>query len=249
MFGRNTNSNGVGTHAQTPASTGAAPPANNASSNHSAPPQTPPSVTPSVSNEQPTFGRPNPNSSVIGNDLTIIGQAITIVSQGHVQIDGAVQGNVHGKQVSIGQRGSITGTVMAETVEVRGQLMGSIRSPSVTLHPTAQVEGDIHHQLLAISEGAIFDGRVRRPADPSELTPNLDVAAITESAGPNVQVGTPPSSLSAAATNQTASANTAPASPLTKTAQENTSAPQQAGGVLTPPSPLNSIASNGSANS
>lgn len=122
-------------------------------------------------------------SSVISNDLTIIGQSITIVSQGHVQIDGAVQGNVHGKQVSIGPQGAITGTVMAENVEVRGQLQGSIRSPSVTLHPTAQVEGDIHHRILSIAEGAEFDGRVRRPKDAAELQPILDPAMLAADAG------------------------------------------------------------------
>lgn len=117
-------------------------------------------------------------SSVISNDLTIIGQAITIVSQGHVQIDGAVQGNVHGKQVSIGQNGAITGTVMAETVEIRGQLQGAVRSPTVVLHPTARVEGDIHHHNISIAEGAEFDGSVRRSATPADLTPVLDPAAI-----------------------------------------------------------------------
>jgi cytoskeletal protein CcmA (bactofilin family) len=48
----------------------------------------------------------------------------------------------------------------------------------VTLHPTAQVDGDIYHQTLSISEGAIFDGRVRRPKDPSELQPILDPALV-----------------------------------------------------------------------
>ena len=43
------------------------------------------------------------------------------------------------------------------------------------LHPTAEVEGDIFHQTLSISEGAQFDGRVRRAKDAEELRPNLDV--------------------------------------------------------------------------
>nr|MCH9766131.1 polymer-forming cytoskeletal protein [Alphaproteobacteria bacterium] len=79
-----------------------------------------------------------------------------------------------GKKVLIGQEGSVVGTVTAETVEIHGGLKGAVRATSVTLQPTAQVEGDIHHGTLAIAEGAIFDGSVRRPKDPSELTPNLD---------------------------------------------------------------------------
>jgi cytoskeletal protein CcmA (bactofilin family) len=37
------------------------------------------------------------------------------------------------------------------------------------------VEGDIFHQTLSISEGAQFDGRVRRAKDTAEIAPNLDV--------------------------------------------------------------------------
>lgn len=117
-------------------------------------------------------------SSVIGTDLTIIGEKITIISQNKLQIDGDIRGDVNGKQVVIGEDGSVVGTVSAESIEVRGGVRGAIRAISVTLHPSAQVEGDIFHQTLAISEGAMFDGRVRRPKDVSELKPVLDPAAF-----------------------------------------------------------------------
>lgn len=114
-------------------------------------------------------------SSIIGTDLTILGQKITIISQNRVQIDGDVRGDINGKQVIIGDEGSVIGTVCAETIEVRGGIRGAIKAHSVTLHPTAVVEGDITHQTLAISEGAQFDGRVRRAKDANETKPNLDV--------------------------------------------------------------------------
>jgi cytoskeletal protein CcmA (bactofilin family) len=117
-------------------------------------------------------------TSVIGTDLTILGDKITIISQNRLQIDGDVRGDVNGKQVVIGEDGSVIGTVSAEQIEVRGGVRGAIRAQSVTLLPTAEVEGDIFHQTLAISEGAQFDGRVRRAKDASELKPMLDVNAI-----------------------------------------------------------------------
>jgi cytoskeletal protein CcmA (bactofilin family) len=123
-------------------------------------------------------------SSVIGTDLTILGEKITIISQNRVQIDGDVRGDVAGKQVIIGDEGSVIGTVSAETIEVRGGIRGAIKALSVTLHPTAVVEGDITHQTLAISEGAQFDGRVRRAKDAGELRPNLDVNTYTSSTAP-----------------------------------------------------------------
>lgn len=131
-----------------------------------------------------TNGRASPfgaastmGTSVIGTDLTILGEKITIISQNKLQIDGDIRGDVTGKQVVIGEDGSVIGTVCAEQIEVRGGVRGAIRASTVVLHPTSEVEGDIFHQTLSISEGAQFDGRVRRAKDASEITPNLDVSS------------------------------------------------------------------------
>lgn len=117
-------------------------------------------------------------ASVIGSDLTIIGQKINIVAQTSVVIDGDVRGDIDGRQVVIGQTGKVEGTVTALTIEVRGEIKGALRGANITLHPTSRVEGDILHQSLAIAEGAHFDGRVRRPKDASEIQPQLDVSKI-----------------------------------------------------------------------
>ena len=117
-------------------------------------------------------------TSVIGNDLTLLGEKITIISQNKLQVDGHVRGTVHGKQVIITEQGSVVGMVCAEQIEVRGGVRGSIRAVSVKLHASALVEGDIMHQTLAISEGAQFDGRVRRSNNTEELMPVLDPEAV-----------------------------------------------------------------------
>jgi cytoskeletal protein CcmA (bactofilin family) len=113
-------------------------------------------------------------TSVIGTDLTILGDRITIISANKLQVDGDIRGNVHGKQVIITEEGSVVGTVSAEAIEVRGGVRGSIRAVSVKLHASAQVEGDITHQKLSIAEGAEFDGRVKLTKDVNELMPILD---------------------------------------------------------------------------
>jgi len=118
-------------------------------------------------------------TSVIGSDLTILGDKITIISQNRLQIDGEIQGDVTGKQVTIGPAGSVTGTVSAERIEVHGGVRGAIKARSVTLHPSSLVDGEIFHDLLSISEGARFDGRVRRAQDVNELAPNLDPKSYT----------------------------------------------------------------------
>jgi cytoskeletal protein CcmA (bactofilin family) len=111
--------------------------------------------------------------SVISNDLKIIGQDLRIISQGTLQVDGEVEGDVVGSEVIIGELGKVTGTVAAEQVTVRGRISGAIRAVTVQLQSSSHVEGDIHHMSLAIEQGAAFDGRCRRPTDASELRPDL----------------------------------------------------------------------------
>src|SRR5262245_39763458 len=62
--------------------------------------------------------------SVIGPDLTIHGN---LTSKGEVQVDGEVQGDIHGTYVVVGERARITGGVVAEEIVVRGHVMGSVR--------------------------------------------------------------------------------------------------------------------------
>ena len=99
-------------------------------------------------------------TSVIGTDLTILGDKITIISQNRLQIDGDIRGDVNGRQVVIGEDGSVIGTVSAEAIEVRGGVRGAIRAANVTLHPTAQVDGEIRFD--AEQYRSAIEGRPKR---------------------------------------------------------------------------------------
>ena len=128
-----------------------------------------------TASQQPPRSRPTDAGpkSVIGNDLKIIGQGLKIISQGTLQVDGEIEGDVGGVEVIIGERGKVTGTVAAERVIVRGTISGVIRGSTVTLQSSSNVQGDVHHMSLAIEQGAMFEGRCRRPTDASELRPDL----------------------------------------------------------------------------
>ncbi|MEO0809423.1 MAG: polymer-forming cytoskeletal protein [Pseudomonadota bacterium] len=101
--------------------------------------------------------------SLIGPDLTIQGN---LISSGEVQVDGEVEGDLHGTHVLIGEKARIQGAVNAEEVIVRGHVMGSVRGRIVKLQSTSHVEGDVHHQSLSIEQGAYFEGKSRRSDDP-----------------------------------------------------------------------------------
>lgn len=119
--------------------------------------------------------------SIIGADLMILGEKITVMTKARLLVDGEVRGDINGKEVIIGQSGRVTGTVAAHAIEVHGHVYGAVKARTVTLHPTSVVEGDIFNQTLRISEGAIFDGRVRRAKDPAEIEPILDPSKLASS--------------------------------------------------------------------
>ena len=117
----------------------------------------------------------NVPTSVIGKDLHIGGDKIIIVCESRLQVDGEIVGDLAGREVIIGETASVTGSVAAENVEVFGKVNGAIRGIKVALKPSAQVDGDIVHELLTIAEGAHFDGRVRRAKEPGEVQPVLEL--------------------------------------------------------------------------
>lgn len=109
-------------------------------------------------------------ASVIGADLTITG---SLISKGEVQVDGTVEGDIHGSHVVIGEQATIAGGVFADEVVVRGHVVGSVRGKRVMLQSTSQVEGDIFHQSLSIEQGAMFEGKSRRTTDdPRSIAPS-----------------------------------------------------------------------------
>lgn len=112
--------------------------------------------------------------SVIGNDLSIEGQSITIRCKGSLKVLGNIQGDLHSKDIEVGRDAIIEGSIAAEQVAVYGRVNGAIMGAHVVLHSGAQVDGDIHSHLLSIEQGAIFDGRSRRVANPAEIAPKLE---------------------------------------------------------------------------
>lgn len=125
--------------------------------------------------------------SIIGPDLTIMGN---LISAGEVQVDGEVQGDIHGTHVVIGEKARITGGIMAQEIVVRGHVMGSIRGNKVMLQASSHVEGDVHHETLAIEQGAYFEGKSRRSEDP--LADVVRPPQATSQSGSNGLAAAPP---------------------------------------------------------
>lgn len=131
----------------------------------------PATATPPLETQQPSSMRKpaaGPRSgSAVSSGMVIDGN---VTGTGELHVDGTVRGDVKCSHLSVGESGNIEGKVEAESIEVRGRILGGITGRQVKLQATAYVEGDITHEQLAIDVGAYFQGRClqTRRAEPGQ---------------------------------------------------------------------------------
>jgi len=100
--------------------------------------------------------------SIISAGLTVTGD---MVSNGEIQVDGRVEGDIRCSSLVIGVAGEVVGEVRATSMRLLGQLTGQVFAEKVFMAATARMVGDIHHQSLAIEPGAYLQGMCRRSDD------------------------------------------------------------------------------------
>jgi cytoskeletal protein CcmA (bactofilin family) len=106
--------------------------------------------------------------SLIAENVTLRGDVAT---DGDVHLDGALKGDLRVRELTIGEGGAVEGAIEAESVEIRGKVVGTVTAKSVRLFSTARVEGDITHAQLAIEPGAHFAGRSLKFETPATAEP------------------------------------------------------------------------------
>jgi len=97
--------------------------------------------------------------SIISADMTIRGD---LTGAGDLQIEGKVYGRIDVGHLVLAEGGVVEGEIVAKAARLSGALTGTIHAGSVTLTATAKVQGDIHHDVLAIEAGAQLEGQCRR---------------------------------------------------------------------------------------
>lgn len=97
--------------------------------------------------------------SVIAKDIHMLGN---VVSEGMVDFDGKLDGNIRCDSLVVRNNAFIKGEILANSVSVYGKVKGLIRAKSVHLYSSCHVEGIIMHEALTIEDGAYFDGKCKR---------------------------------------------------------------------------------------
>lgn len=97
--------------------------------------------------------------SVVAIDMHVLGN---IVTEGMIDIDGTIEGNVRCHAATVRHNAKIRGDLMADEVHVYGAVEGMIKARSVMLYSGAKVIGTIMHEVLSIEDGAHVDGKCKR---------------------------------------------------------------------------------------
>jgi len=97
--------------------------------------------------------------SIVTQDFNILGN---IVSDGNIDFDGIINGNIRCETLVIRANGQVKGEVVAENVQVYGTVKGLIRAKNIQLFADCNVEGIIMHETLSIEDGANVDGKFKR---------------------------------------------------------------------------------------
>lgn len=124
-------------------------------------PEPAPAATPSpaAATRAPEPSRPAARSSSLSTLSAGVKYEGNISGAGELQVDGSLKGDIRVVRVTIGEGGSVEGTVHADVLEVRGRVSGAIVAKQVKLFATARIEGDITQEQLSIEQGAWFQGR------------------------------------------------------------------------------------------
>lgn len=127
------------------------------------PAATPPTSTATTTAASAPARAPEPQRPARSSTLSTLSAGVkyegNISGAGDLHIEGSLKGDVHVARVTIGESGSVEGTVHADVLDVRGRVSGGIVAKQVRLYATSRMEGDITQEQLSIEQGAWFQGR------------------------------------------------------------------------------------------
>lgn len=131
--------------------------------------------------------------SIISADLTINGN---LFSEGDIQVDGKVEGDVVSKKLTISSSATVRGAVEADDAVIAGQVTGQIKARNVTFLKNARVIADVIQEKLSIEPGAFFEGNCRHYPDESDKKGGVaklePVKPLATRGGPNLASASAP---------------------------------------------------------
>ena len=100
-------------------------------------------------------GEKNVVPCIISNSTKITGN---ILDGDIIHIDGKMEGDVSCRELIVGTGGFVKGNVQAKSLELYGELNGSIKVDNLFIAGTAKFIGDSVYKTIAIEPGAVLVG-------------------------------------------------------------------------------------------
>jgi len=116
-------------------------------------------------------GEKNIVPCIISGGTKILGN---IVDGDIIHIDGKMEGDVSCKELIIGADGMVTGNVTAKSLELYGELKGTIKVENLFIAGTAKFVGDSVYKTIAIEPGAVLVGNCSKYQEDAKKKPETD---------------------------------------------------------------------------
>ncbi|MBM3579638.1 MAG: polymer-forming cytoskeletal protein [Alphaproteobacteria bacterium] len=97
--------------------------------------------------------------TIIARDLQIEG---ILTSKGVIEIEGGVKGTINGSSVILREESFVEGTIIADSLSIRGKFEGKIKAKYLSILSRAHVNGEIEYECLSVEDGADIDGQFRK---------------------------------------------------------------------------------------
>lgn len=100
----------------------------------------------------------------------------------NLRINGKFEGTLDTKgMLQIGQKADITANITGESISIAGRVSGNIKAvKSLELEGNAWLNGDVETPKLAVTEGAILNGRIQMTDIGSDFSSRGDWMTISE---------------------------------------------------------------------
>ncbi|MGK6356078.1 bactofilin family protein [Sphingomonas sp. DT-207] len=103
-------------------------------------------------------GRARGPFSVLGPEVAVTGNVATPAD---LHIEGRVDGDVTGGNVTQGKDSLICGNLTADTARLAGRIEGMVRVRTLTIENSARIVGDVEYESITIETGGSIDGRMK----------------------------------------------------------------------------------------
>lgn len=113
-------------------------------------------------------------------DLVVTG---TVRGTGRLHIDGRVDGDVTVGALAVGERGSLSGTAVADDAAIAGRVHGLVRAATVSVAAAGSLSGVVQYDRLTVAAGGSFEAQCRPSARPAPATAATAARGALDPAG------------------------------------------------------------------